>query len=321
MKKLLGMSALERKNLSEDLLRDLFVDLRTKVNKWATLTQQTSQARMGYIGQHLTSVVTGLPGSKTGARGDDLLHPDGRHSEIKTCYRVDQLGECNHCHTKIAASDKKCPACGSNDLTRKDDSKWLISLPATVFAQKKFDELFENVNFYFVLFELEDINLPDTVVVSIWSVDPCNKGFSYCMLDYYKNIWSKSKSHAPFNLWPYSMKFELMSPLLIYRSKINSDDSIETMLFPGITVSRPHGLSDLTKLPARSIPSSSLLDLARKYGISSPPQCSSAKILALLQKYRTENNVPDPVLIEQLQTAMYEGRVSQHLALLPARAR
>ena len=321
MKKLLDMSALERKKLSEDLLRELFVDLRTKVNKWATLTQQTSQARMGYIGQHLTSVVTGLPGSKTGARGDDLLHPDGRHSEIKTCYRVDQLGECSRCHTKIAASDKKCPACGSEDLTRKDDSKWLISLPGPVFAQKKFDELFENVNFYFVLFELEDINLPENVVVSIWSVDPCNKGFSYCMLDYYKNIWSKSKSHAPFNLWPYSMKFELMSPLLIYRSKINSNESIETVLFPELTASQPHGLSDLTELPAHSIPSASLLKLAQNYGISCPSRCSSPMILALLQKYRTENNVPDSVLIEQLRAAMYESRVSQHIALLPARAR
>ena len=83
MKHLSSMSIRERKNASENLIQDLFIDLRVKVNKWAALTQQTSQARMGYIGQHLTSIVTGFPGSKTGARGADLVLPDGRHSEIK----------------------------------------------------------------------------------------------------------------------------------------------------------------------------------------------------------------------------------------------
>ena len=99
--------------------------------------------------------------------------------------------------------------------------------------KKEFDDLFKNVNFYFVLFEFEELNVPETIVISIWSVDPCNKGFAYCMLDYYKNIWSKSKSHAPFNLWPYSLKFELMAPLLIYRSRIDKKGNIETILFRG----------------------------------------------------------------------------------------
>lgn len=37
------------------------------------ITQQTPQARMGYVGQHLVSVVTGYPGGKSGARGYDLV--------------------------------------------------------------------------------------------------------------------------------------------------------------------------------------------------------------------------------------------------------
>ena len=41
------------------LLNDLYIDLRKKVNYWSSLTAQTAQARMGYIGQHLVSVVTG----------------------------------------------------------------------------------------------------------------------------------------------------------------------------------------------------------------------------------------------------------------------
>ena len=46
---------------------------------------------MGYVGQHLVSVVTGYPGGKSGARGYDLVKDDERHGEIKTCYRVDQV--------------------------------------------------------------------------------------------------------------------------------------------------------------------------------------------------------------------------------------
>lgn len=76
---------------SEALIKDLYIDLRAKVNAWSKITQQTPQARMGYVGQHLVSVVTGYPGGKSGARGYDLVIDDERHGEIKTCYRVDQL--------------------------------------------------------------------------------------------------------------------------------------------------------------------------------------------------------------------------------------
>lgn len=321
MKALTAMSAAERKQTSEELIKDLFVDLCSKVNKWAALTQQTSQARMGYIGQHLTSIVTGLPGSKTGARGDDLVHQDGKHSEIKTCYRVDQLGECKKCHTKVAIQDYQCPFCGSDDLIRKDDSKWLLGIPATDFAEKEFNDLFKNVNFYLVLFEFEDLNKPENIIISIWSVDPCHRGFSYCMLDYYKNIWTKSKSHAPFNLWPYSLKFELMSPTLIYRSMIDIQGNINTLLFPEITAPVPCNLSDLTTLPARSFHQPSLVKLAETYGITVSVKSSASQILRLLQEYRTNNNIPDATLIEQLQKVMYEHRIKEYIDLLPSNAR
>ena len=58
---------------SEALIKDLYIDLRAKVNAWSKITQQTPQARMGYVGQHLVSVVTGYPGGKSGARGYDLI--------------------------------------------------------------------------------------------------------------------------------------------------------------------------------------------------------------------------------------------------------
>lgn len=67
---------------SEALIKDLYIDLRAKVNAWSKITQQTPQARMGYVGQHLVSVVTGYPGGKSGARGYDLVIDDERHGEI-----------------------------------------------------------------------------------------------------------------------------------------------------------------------------------------------------------------------------------------------
>ena len=63
-------------------------------------------------------------------------------------------------------------------------------------------------------------------------MDPHTPGFSLCMIDYYFNIKSKSKSGAPFNFWPHSFKFHLMDTKLIYRSILKYDNSINTEVFP-----------------------------------------------------------------------------------------
>jgi hypothetical protein len=105
-----------------------YINLRAKVNAWSKITQQTPQARMGYVGQHLVSVVTGYPGGKSGARGYDLVIDDERHGEIKTCYRVDQLGSCNACGAVVSSLETECAVCGSTSINRKDDSKWLIAI-------------------------------------------------------------------------------------------------------------------------------------------------------------------------------------------------
>lgn len=214
---------------SERLITDLFISLRRRVNEWAAVTQQTAQARMGYIGQHLVSVATGFPGGKSGARGKDLVLPNGLFSEIKTCYRVDQLGKCLDCGAGVAAVETSCTSCGSENLKRNDDSKWLIGFQ----NEQEFAEVLEPYRYYLVLFDFVDISNPKDIQARIYEVDPESPGFALCMVDYYVNIRSKSKSKAPFNLWPYSPKFELMRPALIYSSVIRSDDKIDTLIFPG----------------------------------------------------------------------------------------
>jgi len=118
----------ERLKLSEQLLKDLYLNLRQNLLKWANLTNQTPQARMGYIGQHLTSIVTGYSGGKSGARGRDIVINESEFGEIKTCYRIDQVGTCLNCGAKVASFELKCTSCNSNNIDRKDDSKWLITI-------------------------------------------------------------------------------------------------------------------------------------------------------------------------------------------------
>lgn len=167
---------------SEALIKDLYIDLRAKVNAWSKITQQTPQARMGYVGQHLVSVVTGYPGGKSGARGYDLVIDDERHGEIKTCYRVDQLGSCNACGAVVSSLETECAVCGSTSINRKDDSKWLIAIR----NNDEFAKLLDPYRYYFVLFEFESIydSNNNDIIASIWEVDPKSKGFAYCMIDY-----------------------------------------------------------------------------------------------------------------------------------------
>lgn len=106
---------------------------------------------MGYVGQHLVSVVTGYPGGKSGARGYDLVIDDERHGEIKTCYRVDQLGSCNACGAVVSSLETECAVCGSTSINRKDDSKWLIAIR----NNDEFAKLLDPYRYYFVLFEFE----------------------------------------------------------------------------------------------------------------------------------------------------------------------
>ncbi|MCL2841559.1 MAG: MamI family restriction endonuclease [Defluviitaleaceae bacterium] len=215
---------------SEKLIEELYINLRRGVNFWSNITHQTPQARMGYIGQHLVSVVTGFRGGKSGARGYDLILSPTEHAEIKTCYRVDQLGACKNCRNIVSSLETVCAVCNSNEIERKDDSKWLISIR----NDDEFAKILIPKFYYFVLFEFEKIHDTENnnIIASIWKVNSKSEGFAYCMIDYFLNIRASSVSKAPFNMWPHSLKFYLTCPELIYRSKIRHDNKIETIIFP-----------------------------------------------------------------------------------------
>ncbi|PIV70162.1 MAG: hypothetical protein COS08_01675 [Euryarchaeota archaeon CG01_land_8_20_14_3_00_38_12] len=66
-----------------EFIEELIIEPRKNCAKWSRITDQTATLRIGYPGQHLASLTTGVKGEKTGARGNDLS--DG--SEVKSCSR------------------------------------------------------------------------------------------------------------------------------------------------------------------------------------------------------------------------------------------
>lgn len=290
---------------SEQLIKDLYINLRNEVNNWAEITFQTPQARMGYIGQHLVSVVTGYPGGKSGARGYDLVMENGNYGEIKTCYRVDQLGQCSNCGGVVSSLEKECASCGSKDIVRKDDSKWLIGIQ----HDEEFKHIVDPYRYYFVLFEFEEINNIENnnIVASIWEANPKSKGFGYCMMDYYLNIRSKSVSKAPFNMWPYQLKFTLTQPILIYRAVIKEDGDIETKIFPSLKNEEEEILKPLyTYSAATTLTVKAVEKLVKKYAPNADTdRKNKKKLLEMLEEIRCSQGITNGELCDAFAEEIY----------------
>ena len=299
---------------SETLIRDLYIDLREKISQWASLTKQTAQARMGYVGQHLVSVVTGFAGGRSGARGYDLLIPNKGFGEIKTCYRVDQLGKCLSCERPVAPAEFECPHCGSSDIRRNDDSKWLIGMS----HQRDFGSVLDPFRYYLVLFDFTDMERPNTVRSSIWEVDPLSPGFAYCMIDYWFNIRANSRSKAPFNLWPFQLKFDLMRPLLIYRSFIRGD-SITTERFPGVHAPDLHIPQPLPEYArSQNLKGQKLAMLSNLLGIKiSVPTGERRAFLSALQSAVSKRSIHPDKITDALARALYLDDIKPYMRKLP----
>lgn len=303
---------------ANNLIKDLYIDLRKKVNHWSTITNQTPQARMGYIGQHLVSIVTGYPGGKSGARGYDLIIDSSDeknivYGEIKTCYRVDQLGKCNKCNNVVSSLEKSCAFCGSKDIKRNDDSKWLISM------NQKNDLIltFEPKYYYFVLFEFQDINDSENnnIVATIWKVKTDEPGFLYCMLDYYYNILSNCSSNAPFNMWPHMLKFHLTKPIKIYESIIYEDDTIETLVLDNDN-NKEDELLDLTQYArATNLTIPVIHKIYQLLGIRIPNTSSKSLLLDELNKYK--KNIPNNILADIISYSLYFDKLVPHIENFP----
>ncbi len=74
----------------KDFLSEVILEPRVRMMSWSKITNQTPNLKIGYPGQHLASLITGIKGTATGARGEDI--EDG--TEVKSCSRIDQVDKC-----------------------------------------------------------------------------------------------------------------------------------------------------------------------------------------------------------------------------------
>ncbi len=213
--------------LVKECIKDLYVDPRNSMRKWSEITNQTAMARLGYPSQHLSSLITGIKGVGTSARGDDLS--DG--SEVKSCSRADQLSECKDCGAKVLVWQEKCLVCDSENINIKTDSHWIFSIK----TKGELDLLLNRVpKILLMLFDKRADDSED-IRLRVWSVNPKEKYVIEFFSDYFNNNYmfksSKGETPAPCNLHPLKYDFYMMKPKLIFHSEINIEDDEVNILF------------------------------------------------------------------------------------------
>jgi len=252
------MIKMEKLETSEELIKecikDLYLEPRNLVRKWSKITNQTCQIRFAYPGQHIASVVAGIKGRGTAARGDDLS--DG--SEVKTCSRADQLGECKNCGAKVLVWQKECPVCNSHDINVKTDSHWIFSIR----SDEELDLLLNRVpRIILILFDKESSET-DNIRLRIWFVDPKTKYVQDFFKDYFNNNYRQKDNPAPCNLHPLLYDFFLMKPKKAFHANIRFKERDVIIVF--WNVENP----ELEPMPTTLLTSQEIADISKKNGIS-----------------------------------------------------
>lgn len=227
----------------EKLLRELVLQPRINAIKWSEITKQTPNIKIGYPGQHLASLITGMTGERTGARGNDLQ--DG--SEVKSCSRIDQLDKCNSCGAPVARLETNCSECDSKDIKRNNDSKWLFSIR----NEEELQLLTEKVKRVVLIigdypnFESGDYSTLRFQAFEIWPSSKRQKRFAEIMTNYYRKIYLEHKKQnassnpAPKNFWPYQYQFYICNPIRTFSCIVKNANRapeivIETYVEPDI---------------------------------------------------------------------------------------
>lgn len=217
-----------------EFLHEVVIEPRGRMLKWSKITNQTPNLKIGYTAQHLASLITGVKGTATGARGEDLADK----TEVKSCSRIDPLDKCKVCKTNVLRMQDVCPACGSDKIIRTNDSKWLITV-------RKDDELklyIEDIpRMLFIIMDYPnfDSNDFDTMRISayeIWNQSDRAEHFRTLIRDYYYKIYKQhieidpSKTPAAKNLWPYSYQFYMCNPIKTFECVIHEINGVAPQL-------------------------------------------------------------------------------------------
>lgn len=211
-----------------NFLKNVIIKPHKNLLKWSKITNQTPSLKIGYPGQHLVSIITGMKGTGTGARGLDII--DG--TEVKSCNRIDQVDKCNSCNSNVLRSLKKCPYCKSRDIKRNNDSKWLI----TISDKEDLKNILRKPRIMFLIFDYPDFSNSNFNKIrircfEIWNITPRTKNFKKLLYQYYNNIFipnlqkkiqkGSTKKPAPKNFWPDSFQFYMCNPIKIFECEID----------------------------------------------------------------------------------------------------
>lgn len=232
-------------------LQDLIIKPRVDIRYWSEITKQTPTLKIGYIGQHLSSLILGMEGGRTGARGHDII--DG--TEVKSCTKVDQSDKCKDCGERLMRSEIVCFNCGSENIKRNDDSKWLFSIRSLdeLNQYKQLDRVFLLISDY-PNFRNNDFTSVRFEAFEIYPKNERMKNFNYLIDNHYNNIYlpkvNNGQKTNPMNLHPYMIQFYLCNPIKIFSCIIdkidtNPDIEIHKYIEPSI---------DRTNLESESMP-------------------------------------------------------------------
>lgn len=223
------VSIVDNEKLIQELLVDLVVSPRLQLIKWSKITHQTPNIKIGYPGQHLSSLISGVEGDRSGARGHDLR--DG--TEVKSCSRIDQLDKCNACKSPVARLEVVCSNCGSKSIKRNNDSKWLFSVK----TPEELDQLTNNIDRVILMigdypnFDQGDYETLRFQAFEIWPKHNRGLKFAELLTNYYNKIYlehkraNPSSSPAPKNFWPYQYQFYMCNPIKTFECTVYNSTS------------------------------------------------------------------------------------------------
>jgi RNA polymerase subunit RPABC4/transcription elongation factor Spt4 len=239
-----------------EFIDDLIIKPRVDIHKWSKITKQTPTLKIGYIGQHLASLILGMQGDRTGARGHDIV--DG--TEVKSCTKVDQVDKCKDCTGRVMRTETICPHCDSTEISRKDDSKWLFSIR----TEEELTQITDTIERVFLLIS-DYPNFKDNDFSAIrfeaFEIHPQNQRmyiFRNLLTDYYYNNYKPkadaNRTTAPMNFHPYKFQFYMTNPIKIFSCIIeNVEDEpiidIQKYVLPDV---------DRSTLPSEDMPTSVL---------------------------------------------------------------
>ena len=258
------------KSMIKKCISDLFITPRKTMYEWSMLTEQTSHIKIGYVGQHLASVLLNTKGCKTAARGEDCMDK----SEVKSCSRVDQSDKCNRCNINLTKFDAVCQECGKNDkIKRNNDSKWLLTIRSE-------DDLRKYLDLDRLVLIIEEYpnfneNKFDDIVIKVYEIYPKKeicRNFKSILTEYYNDIYlanikkNPKKVPAPKNLWPDSFQFYRCNPVKIFECKISNyivEPDIEVIKY--ISYCSIRTIDDIEHMPIKLLTSDEKI-LLKKYG-------------------------------------------------------